>query len=116
MERRVLIVESKNDFALSMATVLKSAGYQTAIASSAADAQREVEKRRPDLLVINAELKGSDQSGLSICGQIKRGKWGHNLHVLLVSEEMSREGIEQHRQSPGAADGYLLVPLSLIHI
>ena len=50
MERRVLIVESQNDFALSMASVLKGAGYQTATASSAADAQRELQTMRDELL------------------------------------------------------------------
>ena len=59
MERRVLIVESQNDFALSMATVLKSAGYQTAMAATAADAQREMEKRRPDLVVRPGRAAGS---------------------------------------------------------
>jgi ParB family chromosome partitioning protein len=38
MERRVLIVESQNDFALTMASVLKDAGYQTSLAASAAEA------------------------------------------------------------------------------
>ena len=42
MERRVLIVESQNEFALSMASVLKDAGYQTAMANNAADALREL--------------------------------------------------------------------------
>ncbi len=51
MERRVLIVESQNDFALTMASVLKDAGYQTSLAASAGDAARELEKRRPDLVV-----------------------------------------------------------------
>jgi DNA-binding response OmpR family regulator len=71
MERRVLIVESQNDFALSMATVLRSAGTQTAMANTAAEAQREMEKRRPDLVVLRAELP--DQSGFTLCGQIKKG-------------------------------------------
>ncbi|HEX8437730.1 response regulator, partial [Archangium sp.] len=111
MERRVLIVESQNDFALSMATVLKSAGYQTAMAATAADAQREMEKRRPDLVVVRAELP--DQSGFTLCGQIKKGKWGQNLKVLLLSSDTGVEGLNQHRQTPGAADGYLLIPFEM---
>src|SRR5690242_17816539 len=111
MERRVLIVESHNDFALSMATVLKSAGYQTAMAATAADAQREMEKRRPDLIVVRAELP--DQSGFTLCGQIKKGKWGQNLKVLLLSSDTGVEGLNQHRQTPGAADGYLIIPFEM---
>ena len=44
MERRVLIVESQNEFALTMASVLKDAGYQTTLAASAGDAAGAAEK------------------------------------------------------------------------
>ncbi len=111
MERRVLIVESQSDFALSMASVLKSAGYSTAMAANAVDAQRELEKRRPDLVVVRAELP--DQSGFTLCGQIKKGKWGQNLKVLLLSSDTGVEGLNQHRQTPGAADGYLVIPFEM---
>src|SRR5262249_21793415 len=111
MERRVLIVESQNDFALSMASVLKGVGYQTAMATSAADAHRELEKRRPDLVVLRAELP--DQSGFVLCGQIKKGKFGQNLRVVLLSSDVGREGLSQHAQGAGAADGYLHIPFEM---
>ena len=41
MERRVLIVESQNEFALTMASVLKDAGFNPSLANSAADAARK---------------------------------------------------------------------------
>src|SRR6476646_3925005 len=111
MDRRVLIVESQNDFALSMATVLKSAGFSTAMAAHAADAQREMEKRRPDLVVLRAELP--DQSGFVLCGQIKKGKFGQNLPVVLLSSDVGQEGLAQHSQGPSAADGYLTIPFEM---
>src|SRR4029078_11491073 len=89
MDRRVLIVESENDFALSMASMLKSAGYQTAMAVNAADALRELEKRRPDLVVLRAELP--DQSGFVLCGHIKKGKFGQGVPVLLLSSDTGRD-------------------------
>src|SRR5262245_25751571 len=111
MEPRVLIVESQNEFALSMASVLRSAGFQTATAENAADAQRELELRRPDLVVLRAELP--DQSGFVLCGHIKKGRFGQNLPVLLVSSDMGQEGLSQHSQSPQAADGYLTIPFEM---
>src|SRR5688572_13798335 len=111
MDRRVLIVEHEHDFALRMASVLKDAGYQTATAANAADALRELEKRRPDLVVLRAELP--DQSGFVLCGQIKKGKWGQNLKVLLLSSDTGVDGLTQHRQTPGAADGYLVIPFEM---
>ena len=111
MERRVLIVESQNEFALGMASVLRSAGFQTATAENAADAQRELELRRPDLVVLRAELP--DQSGFVLCGQIKKGRFGQNLPVLLLSSDVGQEGLAQHSQGPNAADGYLTIPFEM---
>src|SRR5690606_22454286 len=111
MERRVLIVESEQDFALSMASVLRHAGYQTAMAQSAAEAQRELEKRRPDLVVLRAERP--DQNGFNVCAQIRRGQFGQNLRVLLLSSDTNREGLTQHAHSQNAADGYLVIPFDI---
>ncbi|MCI0571529.1 MAG: response regulator, partial [Myxococcaceae bacterium] len=111
MERRVLIVESQQDFALSMASVLRGAGYQTAMAQSAAEALRELEKRRPDLVVLRAELP--DQNGFNVCAQLKKGQAGANLRVLLMSSEVGRDGLSQHAASPSAADGYLAIPFEM---
>ncbi|MCA2981901.1 MAG: response regulator, partial [Myxococcaceae bacterium] len=111
MERRVLIVESQNDFALTMASVLKDAGYQTTLATSAQDAGRELEKRRPDLVVLRAELP--DQSGFVLCGSIRKGKFGQNLPVILLSSESHVEALQQHATSPNAAHGYLAIPFDM---
>src|SRR5579863_6275001 len=111
MERRVLIVESQQDFALSMASVLKGVGYQTALAHNAADAQRELEKRRADLVVLRAELP--DQSGFVLCGQIKKSKFGNNVRVLLLSSDVGQEALAEHAQTNNAADGYLSIPFEM---
>lgn len=111
MERRVLIVEAQNDFALSMASVLRNAGFQTAMAPSAAEASRELGMRRCDLVVLRAELP--DSSGFVLCGEIKKGKFGQPPPVLLLSSVMNQEGFEQHARRPDRADGYLAVPFQV---
>ncbi len=110
MERRVLIVESQNESALTMATVLKGAGYQTTIAESAAEARREMDKRRPDVVVLANELP--DQSGLVLCGTIRQGKHGMHIPVILVCD-IPPEGLQQHAQSPSAANFYLTRPFEM---
>ncbi len=111
MERRVLIVESQTDLALTMASVLKDSGFQTSLAASAADAQRELEKRRPDLVVLRAELP--DQNGFSLCGVIRKGRFGPNLPVILLSSDVGPEALHQHSQSPNAANAYLPIPFEM---
>ena len=112
MDRRVLIVESQNEFALSMASVLKSAGYQTAMAANAADAQRELEKRRPDLVVLRAELPGPvrlrplrpDQEG-----QVRPEPPGAPALLGLGPGGP----VPALAQTPNAADGYLAIPFEM---
>ncbi|MFT3707751.1 MAG: response regulator [Archangium sp.] len=111
MERRALIVESQNDFALSLASVLKGVGFNTSLAASAGDAQRELEKRRPDIVVLRAELP--DQSGFVLCGTIRKGKFGQNLPVILVSSDSDPAALMQHSQGPNAANGYLAIPFEM---
>ena len=111
MERRVLIVESQNDFALTMASVLKNAGYSTSMVATAADAQRELENRRPDFVVLRAELP--DTSGFVLCGTIRKGKFGPNLPVILLSSDVGPEALQQHAASPNAASAYLAIPFEM---
>ena len=107
-QRRVLIVESQNEFALSLAAVLRNQGYATALAQNAAEAQREVEKRRPDLLVLRAELP--DMSGFSLCGQLKKQR--EPLSIVLMSSDAA-DAFAQHQQGPTPADGYLAIPFQM---
>jgi DNA-binding response OmpR family regulator len=97
MERLVLIVEQENDFALSMASVLHDAGYTTTMAQSAADAQRELEKRLPDLVILRAELP--DQSGFVLCGTIRKGV----LVSVAASLQSVAAGPKEEATAPGEA-------------
>ena len=68
--KRILIVEADHGFALSIAAVLQESGFTSAIALSAADAQRELRDRRPDLVLVRAELP--DLSGFALCGRLHK--------------------------------------------
>jgi ParB family chromosome partitioning protein len=110
--QRVLIVESDNSFALSIAAVLHEAGYASAITLSAADAQRELRERRPDLIILRAELP--DLSGFAFCGRLRKDKTAQGLPIILVSSDATPEALAQHRSRPAsAADGYLSMPFPM---
>jgi len=111
-QKRVLIVESDNGFALSIAAVLQEAGFASTIALSAADAQRELRERRPDLIVLRAELP--DLSGFAFCGRLRKDKTAQGLPIILVSSDATTEALAQHRSHPqSAADGYLQMPFAM---
>jgi CheY-like chemotaxis protein/chromosome segregation ATPase len=104
-QRRILIVDHDEKFALAMATALHSAGYQTALAHNVNDAQLEIENRNPLLVVLRAELP--QQSGFALTGVWK--KRYPALPILLIAES-NKEALEAHRNSPNAAHGYLRLP------
>ncbi len=110
--QRVLIVESDNGFALSIAAVLQEAGYASAITFSAADAQRALRERRPDLIILRAELP--DLSGFAFCGRLRKDKTAQGLPIILISSDATADALAQHRSRPAsAADGYLSMPFPM---
>ena len=114
-QTRVLIVVSDNGFALSIAAVLQESGFASTIALSAADAQRELRERRPDLIILRAELP--DLSGFAFCGRLRKDKTAQGLPIVLMSSDATAEALAQHRSHPqSAADGYLQIPFPMEEI
>ncbi|MBM4381682.1 MAG: response regulator, partial [Deltaproteobacteria bacterium] len=94
MKRRVLIIEHRSEFALTLAAALKDLGVQTAVAASAADGLRDVEKRKPDAVILLAELE--DRSGFVVCGELKKGKHGPAVPVVLLCSDVGEEHVTAH--------------------
>lgn len=106
---RVLIVEPDSAFALSLAAVVRDAGWTSAVAGSAAEAELEIASRRPGLVVMRAELP--DLSGFSVCARLRHDRTMARLPVILYSSETAPESLAEHARTPWAANGYLAMPL-----
>ena len=89
MERRVLIVESQNDFALSMASVLRSAGYQTAMAEHRRRCAARAGEAPPGPGGAPRRAAGPVRVRRSV-GRSRRASSGQNLPVLLLSSDVGR--------------------------
>src|SRR5512139_2424869 len=107
--KRVLIVEPDNAFALSLASLFRDDGCATAVAASAAEAELEIATRRPDLVVVRAELP--DLSGFSLCARLRHDAATARLPVVLFSSDTPPESLAEHARTPWAANGYLAMPL-----
>src|SRR3990172_943141 len=105
--KRVLIVEPDSAFALSIASLFRDDGHQTAVAPSASDAEREIASRPPDVVLVRAELP--DLSGFSLCARLRKER--SSLPVVLFSSDASQEALTEHARTPAAANGYLGMPL-----
>ncbi len=107
--KRILIVEPDAPFALSVASFFREDGHLTAVAVSAAEAGLEIASRRPDLVVMRAELP--DLSGFSLCAHLRHDKATARLPVILYSADTPPASLAEHARTPWAASGYLAMPI-----
>jgi ParB family chromosome partitioning protein len=107
--KRILIVEPDGPFALSVASFFREDGHATAVAVSAGEAELEIASRRPDLVVMRAELP--DLSGFSLCAHLRHDRLTARLPVIVYSSDTPPTSLAEHARTPWAASGYLAMPL-----
>lgn len=69
MARLILLIEDNAANQILFRAVLERAGYEIAIAGSAAEARQSLKGRMPDLILMDVQLPGQD--GLSLARQLK---------------------------------------------
>jgi DNA-binding response OmpR family regulator len=70
MAKKILIVDDDRDLVESLAQVLRSNGYETASAGSAADGLNALLLARPDLVILDVMME-TDTAGFEAAGQIR---------------------------------------------
>ena len=79
----VLIVEDEDDIRAMISGILEDEGYQVREAATSQDAVEAVKKRKPNLVVLDVWLKGSEMDGIELLAELKtRYK---NLPVIVIS-------------------------------
>ena len=106
--RRVLVVEDEAAIAELVAINLRHAGYEVAIASDADEAQREVDRILPDLIILDWMLPG--RSGLALARRWRADARTREVPIILLTargDEMDKvTGLD------AGADDYLTKPFS----
>ena len=83
MATDALIVDDEADIRRLVADILKDEGYSCRTAGDARSAISAVEKRRPDLIVLDIWLEGSDMDGMALLQDIRRRCYG--APVIMIS-------------------------------
>lgn len=83
MASDILIVDDEADIRMLTSGILEDEGFDTREASNSADALAAVEARRPNLVLLDIWLQGSELDGLGILKAIKRSH--PSLPVLMMS-------------------------------
>jgi two-component system nitrogen regulation response regulator NtrX len=83
MANEILIVDDEADIRSLVSGILEDEGYRVREAATSAAALQGVETRRPNLVLLDIWLQGSDMDGLGVLKEIKRGH--PTVPVLIMS-------------------------------
>ncbi len=108
-EIRILVVDDDPDVLNGTLGLLKEAGYTVDPAASGEDTLRALQRRRPDLILLDRNLPGID--GIEVCRRIKRDPALGDIPVVIVSASCA-ESDEQAEGLESGADGYISLPIA----
>lgn len=109
MGRSVLVVEDQDSMALVLGHLVRREGCDARLVANPRAALAEIAARRPDLVLIDADLAG--QSGLDLCQTLRGDADLAGLRILVLSAHCARLDIE--RAFALGADAFLPKPFAI---
>ncbi len=107
MPGRVLIVDDEPNIVTSLQFLMKKGGFETSVARDGDAALSEVERFRPDLVLLDVNLPHRD--GFEVCQTLRSSGWTDLKIVMLTAKGRETEvtkGLEV------GADAYVTKPFS----
>jgi DNA-binding response OmpR family regulator len=109
MAPTVLIVESDEQSASQLARAFDAAGFAVSRSADAEDAWRRIERGKPRIVVLCAELAGT--GGYRLCKKIKTSASTSTIPVFLTSSTASAEVFDLHSKRAYRAEAYFRKPV-----
>jgi DNA-binding response OmpR family regulator len=107
MPSKVLIVDDEPNIVLSLEFLMKQQGYETRVARDGDEALAEVERFRPDLVLLDVMLPKRD--GFEVCQRLRADGWSE-LRILMLTAK--GRDVEIEKGLSLGADGYVTKPFS----
>jgi DNA-binding response OmpR family regulator len=107
MASKVLIVDDEPNIVLSLEFLMKQQGYETRVARDGEEALAEVERFRPDLVLLDVMLPRRD--GFEVCHRLRADGWSE-LKILMLTAK--GRDVEIEKGLALGADGYVTKPFS----
>ena len=89
MTTKVLIVDDEPNIVVSLQFLMKKCGYETSVARDGDEALLEVERFRPDLVLLDVMMPRRD--GYEVCQQLRSSGWSDLKIVLLTAKGRETE-------------------------
>jgi DNA-binding response OmpR family regulator len=107
MANKVLIVDDEPNIVLALEFLMKQQGYETRVARDGDEALAEVERFRPDLVLLDVMLPRRD--GFEVCQRLRAEGWSE-LKILMLTAK--GRDVEIEKGLALGADGYVTKPFS----
>ena len=107
MAGKVLIVDDEPNIVLSLEFLMNQQGYETRVARDGDEALAEVERFRPDLVLLDVMLPRRD--GFEVCQRLRADGWS-DLKILMLTAK--GRDVEIEKGLALGADGYVTKPFS----
>jgi DNA-binding response OmpR family regulator len=104
MPKKLLIVDDEYDIAEPLSLLFSSEGYTVATVTKGDETYEMVKKFRPDLILLDILMSGSD--GRTICRNLKNENGTKKIPIIMMSAHPTAE-----KDSAGCgADGFIAKP------
>jgi len=107
MPARILIADDEPNIVMSLEFVLRRSGFETAVARDGQEALDEVERLRPDLLLLDTMMPRRD--GYEVCQTLRATGWDDLKIVMLTAKGRQTEVA---KGLAVGADAYITKPFS----
>ncbi len=104
---RILVVDDNADNATLLGHLLRSRGYGVSIVHTAEEAEQEIRRNPPDLVLLDVVLPG--KSGYDLCRELKEDRATRLIPVVLITGLTDRE--DKVRGIEVGADDFLNKPI-----
>jgi two-component system, OmpR family, alkaline phosphatase synthesis response regulator PhoP len=107
MTHRVLIVDDEPNIVTSLEFIMRKSGFETAVARDGQAALDEVERFRPDLVLLDTMMPRRD--GYEVCQTLRASGWNDLKIVMLTAKGRDTEVA---KGLAVGADSYVTKPFS----
>ena len=108
----ILAVDDENDILQTLGRVLKSDSYEVSLASSAMDAMQVLERRAPDMMILDIIMPEVD--GITFCRQLRRDTRFIALPILFLTAKGGTDDIVNGLDA--GADDYVIKPFEIAEL
>ena len=107
MTHRILIADDEPNIVMSLEFILQKSGFETAVARDGDEALQEVERFRPDLVLLDVMMPRRD--GYEVCQTLRASGWTDLKIVMLTAKGRDTEVA---KGLAVGADAYVTKPFS----